>query len=200
MIEEKHIRNILLGGLLIALMFYHGLTLIQEKFLNIDSNHWTSLMTIARYLVTATFLFLTLRFKFIVKLILGRAYVEDSYQGISKQTENPNNIDHHETFEISQTILSTRISGRTNLKAGSTVSNWKGSLIYYDNDKEFRFAIELQTSNGTKWGIMTLRIHEGKVSGFYFPTETNETNYISTIEGMTKKKLDDIRKKKTTTA
>jgi len=200
MIEEKHIRNILLGGLLIALMFYHGLTLIQEKFLNIDSNHWTSLMTIARYLVTATFLFLTLRFKFIVKLILGRAYVEDSYQGISKQTENPNNIDHHETFEISQTILSTRISGRTNLKAGSTVSNWKGSLIYYDNDKEFRFAIELQTSNGTKWGIMTLRIHEGIVSGFYFPTETNETNYISTFEGTTKKILDDIRKKKTTTA
>jgi hypothetical protein len=47
---------------------------------------------------------------------------------------------------------------------------------------------------------MTLRIHEGEVSGFYFPTETNETNYISTFEGTTKKILDDIRKKKTTTA
>jgi hypothetical protein len=200
MIEEKHIRNILLGGLLIALMFYHGLTLVQEKILHVDNSDWTSLMTIARYLVTATVLFLTLRLKFIVKRILGQAYITDSYQGISRQTENPKNIDHHETFEISQSILSTRISGRTNLKDGPTVSNWKGSLIQYDNDKEFRFAIELQTSNGTKWGIMTLRIHEGQVSGFYFPTETNETNFISTFEGATKKMLADIRKKKTTTA
>lgn len=184
MINEKTIKTILFGGLIVALLIYHGLTVIQEYFLKTrDSNSWTSLMTISRILVTTILIFLTLQWKWLVNIFLGKAFIADCYNGVSRQTENPNNIDHYEDFTISQSILWTRISGRTHLKNGSVVSNWKGKLIEYDGDREFRFAIDLQTSNGTKWGIMTLRFDNGTFSGFYFPTETNEQNYISTFEG-----------------
>lgn len=187
MINEKTIKAILISGLIVALLIYHGLTVVQEHFFYSTNSSWTSLMTISRILATTILIFLTLQWKLIVKLFLGNAYIADNYRGISRQTENKNNIDHYEDFVISQSILWTRISGRTHLQNGSVVSNWKGNLIEYDGDREFRFAIDLQTSNGTKWGIMTLRFDNGAVSGFYFPTETNEQNYISTVEGMIKK-------------
>jgi hypothetical protein len=148
-------------------------------------------MTISRILVTTILIVLTLQWKWLVSIFLGDAYVADKYRGVSRQTQNPNNIDHYEDFAISQSILWTRISGRTHLQNGAVVSNWKGKLIEYDGDREFRFAIDLQTSNGTKWAIMTLRFDNGTVSGFYFPTETNEQNFISTFEGMTLKLYND---------
>lgn len=197
MINEKTIKSILFGGLIVALLIYHGLTVVQEYFFQAQSSHWTSLMTISRILVTTILIFLTLQWKWLVSIFLGDAYVADKYKGISRQTENANNIDHYEDFTISQSILWTRISGRTHLQNGSVVSNWKGKLIEYDGDREFRFAIDLQTSNGTKWGIMTLRFDNGTVSGFYFPTETNEQNYISTFEGMTMKLYNETRQNNT---
>lgn len=197
MINEKTIKTILFGGLIIALLIYHVLTIVQEYLFKYQSSHWTSFMTISRILVTTILIFLTLQWKWLVSIFLGDAYVAEKYKGISRQTENLKNIDHYEDFTISQSILWTRISGRTHLKTGAVVSNWKGKLIEYDGDREFRFAIDLQTSNGTKLGIMTLRFDSGTVSGFYFPTETNEQNYISTFEGMTTKLYDDTNQNKT---
>lgn len=193
MINEKTIKLILLGGLIIALFIYHGLMVVQEYFFQAQSSSLTSLMTISRIIVTTIITFLTLQWKWLVSKSLGNAFVADSYKGISRQTENLDNIDHYENFSISQSVLWTRISGRTCLENGSVVSNWKGKLIEYDEDREFRFAIDLQTSSGTKWGIMTLRFDNGTVSGFYFPTETNERNYISTFKGMTLKLYNEKR-------
>lgn len=193
MINEKTIKTILFWGLIFALLIYHGLTVVQESFLKIESNHWTSLMTISRILVTTILIFLTLQWELVVSIFLGDAYIADKYKGISRQTENPNNVNHYEDFVISQSILWTRISGSTHLQNGSVVSNWKGKLIEYDGDREFRFAIDLQTYNGAKLGIMTLRFDDETVSGFYFPTETNEQNYISTFEGMTLKSYNKTR-------
>ncbi|MDJ1501834.1 hypothetical protein [Xanthocytophaga agilis] len=186
MIDEKMIKNILFSGLIVALFIYHGLTILQEYAFHIKSNSWESLMTITRILVTTVLLFLTLKWRWLVSIFLGDAFVVGSYEGISTQKQNPNNVDHHEDFVISQSILWTRISGRSKLKNGPLVSNWKGKLIDYDGDKEFRFAIELQTSNGNKWGILTLRIDKGIISGFYFPTDTTQPNYISTIGALAK--------------
>ncbi len=198
MINEKTIKTILFAGLIFALLIYHGLTVVQEYFFQIESNHWTSLMTISRILVTTILIFLTLKWKWMVSIFLGHAYIANKYKGISKQTENPNNIIHYEDFSISQSMLWTRISGRTQIQKGSVISNWKGKLIEYDGDREFRFVIDLQTSTGTKLGILTLRFDNGSVSGFYFPTETSEQNYISTFEAMTVKLQNETNLKNTT--
>lgn len=187
MISEKTIKTILFVALVVALLIYHSLEVVQDFFFHSTGNNWSSLTTISRILVATLLIFLTLQWKWLVSFFLGNAYVAESYTGISTQTENPNNITHFEDFTISQSMLWTRISGRTHLQNGSVITNWKGKLIEYDEDKEFRFAIDLQTTNGIKLGIMTLRFDNGTVSGFYFPTGTNEQNYISTIEATTQK-------------
>jgi len=190
MITENTVRYILLGGLLIALFIYHGLVTLHNMLGMPQTTDWAALSTIARILVALTIVFLTLKWSWIVKPFLGQGYIADSFKGISRQAGNPDSVDHYEDFVISQSLFWTKISGRTHLKNGSVMANWKGQMIEYDNDRKFVFAIDLETTNGRKWGIMTLRFDKGTFSGFYFPTETAETNYISTFEGMTKKMFE----------
>jgi hypothetical protein len=189
MVNKRTIKNILFFSLLISLIVYHGLTFIQEYFFYIEDSNWTSLITIVRIIVTSILIFITLESKFIAKQFLGKGFVSGEYKGISKQKENPLTDDHFEDFEISQSILWTTISGTSHLKSGEIVSNWKGELIEYDGNRDFKFAITLQTTNGNKLGIMMVRIDSEKFTGFYFPTETSEQNYISTFEGMKKDTL-----------
>jgi hypothetical protein len=183
MIIEKTIRFILLGGLAIALIIYHVLEVLQDKFLidKSDMKSWLDLMTIGRIIATFILVIITIRLKPIVKLLLGQAYISGDYKGISRESNQPG-IRHIEEFTIAQSILWTRISGCSFLESGQSVSTWKGRAIEYDGNREFKFVVDLETSDGPKFGIISLMINNGKAIGYYRPNAPNKNNFVSTIE------------------
>lgn len=174
--SEKNLRLILLVFVLVSLFTYALLTELFQILVNggslSDSLTRAELLTKLSSIIVAVFMFfLTLRSKFITKILLGRNYIQGTYVGSSEILDENKEVlgEHKEEIKISQSIFQTVISGSSGSRSSKNnqlgYSNYNGKLVEIENDK-YRFLIRVETPKDQYIDVLSLSITDGKATGF----------------------------------
>ena len=112
-----------------------------------------------------------------------RSYISGKYEGISKKQitssneriENSEKI-YNQKFTISQSLISTKISGYTRIGEETLISTWRGKAVDCSNGN-FKFILNLESNSGMEIGVLSLRFDENKAHGYYYSAESGKINY-----------------------
>jgi len=183
MLIEKNIKVILLVLLLFSIIVYTLLTDISTYFLKqyfyqnstLLSANILSAIKIVSAITSIFTVLLTIKSKYISKLILGEKYISGKYEGVSyKINENQEIIaEHREYMEIQQNLISTIITGVSREKNDENGhANLNGSLVKYENKKTL-FLVEVETPYSTYLEVMSMNFINGHIHGFVSASSSN---------------------------
>lgn len=174
MISEKNIKTILMILVLISLFVYMAITegiplifgsVFQGQPSSIASAY--SVLRIGAIIVSLFTLATAINLQFITRWVLGDNYIAGMYSGVSHKITKDNGIEntHREEFEIKQSLVSTKISGKSLDEHGRYYSVWHGYLVDYDN-RHYEFLVRLETTTKELMGIMKFNIFDKELHGF----------------------------------
>lgn len=152
MVDEKRVLFILLFLLFLSIAIHSV------------SGGFAMLFNALQYLLVAAVFFAVLKYKVLLRPLMGEQFIDGKYIGQSAiQGDKDSAI--VEEFTISQTLLSTEISGKSK-REGALLATWHGKLID-TKPKVYRFLIEVSIGGGETLGVLTLRIEDGTAEGFF---------------------------------
>jgi hypothetical protein len=173
MISDKNIKLILQILLFTSLGMYILIGELPEILMSEEIKKEPStlrlinLMKIGAIIISVFTILSSFKWKPLLKIIFGKDYVSGEYVGYSEKISEDDkpNKKHGEEFEISQSLISTKISGLSKNEEGEFYSQWRGRLIEVDNG-HFHFLIDMETPKERSYGLMTLNFKNGEVNGF----------------------------------
>ena len=126
-----------------------------------------SVLRIGGIVVSLFTLGAAINLKFITKWMLGDNFIAGTYSGVSHKITKDNQVEksHTEEFEIKQSLVSTKISGKSLNESGEYYSDWHGYLVDYDN-RHYKFLVRLETTTQELMGIMKFNIFDKELHGF----------------------------------
>lgn len=161
----------------LALLLYHFFSIAGQLG---EANDWRTsvieLYQVAKLMTTALFFLWAVNSDFLVRGVLRNNYIGGSYEGKSEDytkstiSTSWGRIKHIEEFQISQTLFSASLSGRSFLADGANtrVASYEGELFKWGQGKAV-FAIEM-TTDTTEYGVLEFTFQNGNANGVYWST------------------------------